>query len=219
MRVGSEEWKALLVRHAAITGITIDPWQVDQMAVHASALLEWNRKMNLTAITDPAHIAVKHFLDAVLPLPHLPQEPPLLDLGTGPGFPGIALKIMRPNQSMVLVDASRKKINFVKHVLRLLNLPNITAIQTRAEAMAKDPMHQGRYGVVVCRAFADLDTIAKLAAPVLSADGRVYVYQGPAGNAPPPALKTGTYRVTASHTYELPLGGDRRALTVIIPTV
>jgi 16S rRNA (guanine527-N7)-methyltransferase len=219
IHAGSEEWKSLLIREAGRAGVVMDAHQADQMAVHAAALLEWNRKMNLTAITDPEDVAVKHFLDAVLPLPHLPREPALLDIGTGAGFPGIPLKIMRPGQAMVLIDASRKKINFVKHVLRLLKLADISAYHERAEAMAEDPSHRRRYGAIVCRAFAGLDTIARLAAPLLTADGRVYVYQGPSGQeAPAPPAKPTAYRVTASHAYRLP-SGDRRTLTVLIPTM
>ena len=195
-----------------------------RMAAHASALVEWNRKINLTAITDPVLIAIKHFLDAVLPLPHLPSEPPLLDLGTGPGFPGIPIKIMRPDQPVTLVDASRKKINFVKHVLRTVQISNACAIQARAEDLMNDPLYQRRYGVIVCRAFADLDTIACLAAPFLSADGNIYVYQGPGGSSrtPVPASverqNALTYQVVATHAYVLPILGDRRLLTVIVPT-
>jgi 16S rRNA (guanine527-N7)-methyltransferase len=221
MLVGSEEWKTLLIQGAAREGIAIDIHQAGLMAAHASALADWNRKINLTAITDSAQIAIKHFLDSVLPLPYIPSEAPLLDMGTGAGFPGIPLKIMRPAQFMTLIDASRKKINFVKHVLRVLNLPNISAIQVRAEDLGKDASFRGRFCAVVCRAFADLETIAHLAAPFLSADGKIYVYQGPADRSgqKPAGSRHGfsTFRLLSAYHYTLPILGDHRTLTVLRP--
>ncbi|RJQ81939.1 MAG: 16S rRNA (guanine(527)-N(7))-methyltransferase RsmG [Desulfobacteraceae bacterium] len=221
MQIGSEEWKALLIQGAAQAGLSINARQAGLMAEHALVLADWNRKINLTAITDPIHMAVKHFLDAVLPMPHIPAEVQLLDMGTGAGFPGIPLKIMRPAQPMTLMDGSRKKINFVKHVLRLLKVPNISAIHVRAEALARDPLYQGRFHVIVCRAFADLHVIARLAAPLLSAAGSVYVYQGPGDKSRQvmtvEAQSPSQYRLVASYAYALPILGDRRTLTVMKP--
>jgi 16S rRNA G527 N7-methylase RsmG len=123
---------------------------------------------------------------------------------------------------MTLVDASRKKINFVRHALRLLDVSDVSAIQVRAEEMGQNPLHQNRFGVIVCRAFADLDTIARLTAPLLSEHGKVYVYQGPASLAHPAgsgkSTQSSSYHVAASHAYVLPILGDRRILTVIVPT-
>lgn len=220
--IGSQQWKTLLIRGAAQAGITIEAHQAALMAAHASALLDWNRKINLTAITDPVQVAIKHFLDAVLPLPYIPSEGPLLDLGTGAGFPGIPLKIMRPAQCVTLLDASRKKINFVRHVLRMLKVPNITTIQARVEDLGKDVSCQGCFSAVVCRAFADLETIARLTAPVLSTDGRVFVYQGPGvySEQAPAGIGRGScsFQLLASYPYTLPILGDQRILTVLRPT-
>ena len=129
MQIGSDLWRQLIVKGAAEYDIDVTPLQADQFARHAGLLLEWNRKINLTAIVDPVQVAVKHYLDALIPLTHIPHDGPLLDVGTGAGFPGLVLKIMRPDQPMALIDGSRKKISFIKTIIRQLGLPQIEAIQ------------------------------------------------------------------------------------------
>lgn len=218
MQVGSEPWNALIIDGAARMGITVTPRQAGQMARHAGILLDWNRKINLTAITGAEEVAIKHFLDAILPLPHIPDEGALLDLGTGGGFPGIPLKVMRPRQSMTLIDASRKKINFVKHLIRQLSLPGIEAVQTRVEIFARQKDQQGRFRVIVSRAFADLNQIAQAATPLLAPRGRIIVYQGPGDDEnrrPGEGMQIGPLAVLEVFPYQLPITGDRRALVVM----
>lgn len=217
MQVGSEQWLALLIRGAAQMGIAVTPSQAIQMARHAQALLEWNRKINLTAITDPEQVGIKHFIDAIIPMMHIPEQGELLDLGTGGGFPGIPLKVMRPHQPMTLIDASRKKINFVKHVLRQLALPKIEALQSRVEALGQQAVHQGRFQIIVSRAFADLDQIARAAGALLAPNGKIFVYQGP--NEEVRHIKEGSVighlRLLYTFVYELPMIGDSRTLVVM----
>lgn len=218
MQVGSEQWIALLLEGAGMMGVSLTPDQAGLMARHAQTLLQWNRKINLTAITEPEAVAVKHFLDAILPLAHIPEDGRLLDIGTGGGFPGIPLKIMRPGQSMTLIDASRKKIHFVKHVIRLLGLPDITAVQSRLEALGGQVAFQKQFQVIVSRAFADLDTIAQMAMPLLKRDGKIVVYQGPneeVRRSIEQYKEKALYTISALHDYQLPILGDRRTLVVI----
>ena len=141
MQIGSQEWTAMLSEGAARMGLTVRPAQAAQFATHARLLLEWNRKINLTAITDPTQVAVKHYLDAIAPLDHIPPGGRLLDIGTGGGFPGIPLKVMRPDQPMTLIDGVRKKVNFVKHVIRALRLNRIEALHTRASEKRRSAQH------------------------------------------------------------------------------
>ena len=136
-RIGSDAWIDLLVQGADRLGHSLSPDQARQMALHVQLLLEWNQRTNLTAITDPVHVAVKHCLDAIAPLHLLPEEGALLDIGTGGGFPGIPLKIMRPDLDMTLIDSVRKKISFVNHVIRQLHLPRIEALHVRAQTLAE----------------------------------------------------------------------------------
>lgn len=218
MRIGSAEWIAMLVRGAAEMGVAVTGPQAEQMAVHARTLLEWNRTINLTAITSPLEVAVKHCLDAIAPSAHLPHEGRLLDMGTGGGFPGIPLKILRPGQSMTLIDGSRKKINFVKHVIRQLRLPHIEAIQERAESFGRQAARQGRFQAIVSRALADLDTIVRLAMPLLAPDGKIFVYKGPI-DAPHPVVHDDLFKrqlgPVETVSYRLPFLGDRRTLVIV----
>ena len=103
------------------------------MTIHAKELMMWNKKINLTAIKQPLKIAEKHFIDSLAAASFIKNKNSIIDLGSGGGFPGIPLKIMNPLLHVVLVDSSRKKINFLKHVIRLLGLQVIDAIHSRAQ--------------------------------------------------------------------------------------
>lgn len=222
MEIGSPDWLDIIVEGAARMGLTVTESQARQFAIHGQCLMEWNRRINLTAITRPEDVAVKHFLDAIAPLVHLPAQGRLLDIGTGGGFPGLPLKVMRPELSVTLIDGVRKKINFVKHVIRQLGLENIQALQVRAEALGCDRSFMGGFQVVVCRALADLDKLIDLAAPFLTPRGCIVAYQGPRGGGPSiseahsACLTRGERRFNATtYHYCLPFIGDPRSVTVL----
>ena len=232
----SAQWIEIVLQGAAQLGIDLDRTQAGLFSRHAALLLEWNRKINLTAIVDPARMAVKHYLDAVAPLNHIPAHGRLLDIGTGAGFPGIPLKIMRPEQPMTLIDGVRKKISFVKQAIRQLELPNIEAIQIRAEALAKtrdgddfmrfstekriksSPSLVSPYDVIVCRALTDLQAVITLADPLLAPNGCIVAYQGPGQGTQPEktdAGKTCFGYQRQVHAYQLPILGDARKVTIL----
>ncbi len=222
MMPGSQQWCALLAKGALEAGLPLQLNHIELMGRHARALLEWNRNINLTAITDPADVAVKHFLDAIVPSHHIPWEGELLDIGTGGGFPGIPLKILRPDQPMTLIDGSRKKINFVKHAIRILCLEKIEALQARAEDLADRPENRGRFDVVVSRAVSDLAVMARLALPLLAPQGKLLLYQGPSESprqADAAMLLAPSLTLMTKVEYRLPVLGDQRTLLVIGKTV
>ena len=148
------------------------------MAVHARELVQWNRKKNLTAILEPDEIAVKHFIDSLYPACWIPDNAAVIDIGTGGGFPGIPLKIVNPSLSLTLVDASRKKINFVKHVIRTLALENIQAIHTRIEDLAEEPDYRHSFDIAISRAFTELKRFCSLASPLLRPNGKLIAMKG-----------------------------------------
>ena len=121
MRIGSPQWAALIVEGAKAFGLALDQKQVSRFAAHASELIKWNKKFNLTTITDPRDMALKHYLDSIAPAKRIPSFSTLLDIGSGGGFPGIPLKIICPNLKLTLIDGSRKKINFLKHRASSMN--------------------------------------------------------------------------------------------------
>jgi 16S rRNA (guanine527-N7)-methyltransferase len=217
MQVGSEQWIALLTRGASLMDINLSSIQAIQMAAHAKALLEWNRKINLTAITDPEQVVIKHFLDSIAPMRHIPEQGGLIDIGTGGGFPGLPLKVMRPDQPMIFLDASRKKVNFVKFILRQLGLPNAEAIQARVEEFSQNRGDQGRFTTVISRAFTDIESISHMAGALLSKEGRIIIYQGPKEEIRQvhnPSL-IAPLRILHTIDYQFPIIGDRRTLVVV----
>jgi 16S rRNA (guanine527-N7)-methyltransferase len=219
MEIASEKWSTLITQGAAAFGLTVSRSQAIQFSRHARMLADWNRKINLTAITDPVQVAVKHYLDAIAPLNHIPCNSRLLDIGTGGGFPGIPLKIMRPDQPMTLIDSVRKKITFVKSAIRALGLENIEALHTRAEQLGCDAMYAAKFDVIVCRALADPKAVVRLALPLLAAKGCILIYQGPntgPQNTADLFLRDRPQRfVLSTVTYQLPLLGDDRAISIL----
>jgi len=175
MDLGSSLWKETIIAGARELGIQVHPDQAELFARHAHILVEWNQKMNLTTIVDPLEMGIKHFLDAILPMAHIQPHSRLLDVGSGAGFPGIALKIMLPTLQVTLVEATRKKVSFLKHVIRELGLNQIEAIHSRIENL--DRRRTGEFDVIVSRAFSDLPTFIKLTLPYLTGNGQLIAYK------------------------------------------
>ena len=146
-------------------------------------LLEWNEKFNLTAITDERDIILKHFVDSLTAVPFLPETgAPLrvIDVGAGAGFPGVPIKIARPDISLTLMDSTRKKINFLTELIDRLGLRGVNAVQARAEEAARQDAYRGRYGCAVCRAVAPLGALAGYCLPMLASGGALLALKGPA---------------------------------------
>jgi 16S rRNA (guanine527-N7)-methyltransferase len=178
MKIGSQEWSHLIIAGAKSFGLQLEPDQTEQFAVHATEVIQWNQRMNLTSITRPLDIAIKHFLDSLAPAHLIAPGAALLDIGSGGGFPGIPLKVINPSSSVTLIDASRKKVNFIQHMIRTLNLDNTHALHSRAEELADDPAHMHRYDVVISRALSALDAFVALALPLLAEKGIIIALKG-----------------------------------------
>ncbi len=198
-------------------------------AIHADELFRWNRKINLTAITDPTEAAIKHFLDALVPAHQIPDNTSLLDVGTGGGFPGIPLKVIKPSLTVTLVDATLKKINFVRQVIRTMNLDNITAVQDRAESLINDPLFAGRFDTVICRAFDALPGFVSLSHGLIRTNGRLIAMKGPQVETELKQLETLKLNINGRvmtardrfsidvYHYTLPVLGDQRSLIILTP--
>jgi len=224
MQIGSKKWKALVIDGAREMGIEIDTKQMDQLTVHAAELIKWNKKINLTAITDPLEVAVKHFLDSMAPSKIIrpkvsEKQVSILDIGSGGGFPGIVLKILIPSLSLTLIDASRKKVSFLKHIIRTLKLDNAQAFHVRVEDLAKDPDFQNAFDFVVCRAFTSLDAFVLAAIPFLAKDGVIIAMKGKAAEKEMNALRALKNREISMEQldmdckkYRLPYLGAERAI-------
>jgi 16S rRNA (guanine527-N7)-methyltransferase len=212
--------KDLLLSGAAELGIALTSAQLASLDAFAEELKRWNKKINLTAITDDEGIAVKHLVDSLSLLKVVRAPGRLLDIGSGGGFPCIPVKIVEPDLDMVSVDAVVKKISFQKQAVRLLKLEGFSAIHVRAETLAAE--HAESFDWVVSRAFSDLPTFVEMALPVLKQEGRIVAMKG--RNSPEEvaeaeaALSKMGARVDSVQDFLLPGSGDARSLVVIVKT-
>jgi 16S rRNA (guanine527-N7)-methyltransferase len=178
MEIGTNDWSDFLIDQAKAIEIDLDHTQNRLFSAHAIELIKWNQKINITTITDPIAVASNHFLDSLVPARLIPPEAAMLDIGSGGGFPGIPLKVLLPKLSVTLIDASRKKVSFLKHVIRTLKLDNIEALHIRAEELAIQPSYINRFDVIISRALSSLDFFVRLALPLLADGGVIIALKG-----------------------------------------
>ena len=216
MNIGSEQWKKLVEKGAANLNIQIDRKITDQFSTHAAELIKWNQTINLTAITDPLEVGVKHFLDSIAPARVMPLCGRMLDIGSGGGFPGIPLKILVPSLSVTLIDASRKKVSFLKHIIRNMKLIEIDARQIRAEELAKEKPAKNCFDVIICRAFSRLDKIIFKALPLLAKDGIIIAMKGKLSESELESAGKCDLSLTVEK-YKLPFLELERTLVIISP--
>ena len=152
---------------AALLDLTLTLEQETQFDLYAHELAVWNQHTNLTAITDYDTVQVRHFLDSLTVLKAVPLSPGarVLDVGTGAGLPGLAMKIAAPQLEVVLLEATGKKVAFLQHVIDLLKLQGVTTLKARAEDAAHDPAHRAAYDLVVARAVARLPSLLEYLLP------------------------------------------------------
>lgn len=155
-------------------GLTLSEEQRNQFARYREELLDWNTRVNLTAITNPEEVQIKHFLDSLsLLLVYDRLQAHLLDIGTGAGFPGLALKIVRPQWQVMLLEATGKKVTFLRHVIDILHLTGVEAVHGRAEELAHKPQYRAAFDVVTARAVAALPTLLEYSAPFCRVGGEI----------------------------------------------
>jgi 16S rRNA (guanine527-N7)-methyltransferase len=172
------ENRDLLVEGAKAFGIHLNENDVEVFDLYLRELLKWNQRINLTAIRSEKGIILKHFLDSLSACPYLSRPSSLLDIGSGAGFPGIPLKMVNPFLEVTLIDSTRKKVDFQRHIIRTLGLRAIEAIHSRVQD--KDVLQSlgGRFDFVISRAFADLQTLLMVSFPFLKKEGIVLVMKG-----------------------------------------
>jgi 16S rRNA (guanine527-N7)-methyltransferase len=169
----------LLQRGARELRLQLRADQLQQFARYQAELLEWNERFNLTAITNPADVEVKHFLDSLTLVPYLedwfpgPNPKRLVDVGAGAGFPGLPIAITLPHFRVTMVEATAKKCRFLEHVIGILGLANAEVRCGRAEDLARDRQSRARFDIVVARAVASLPTLLELTMPFARVGGLV----------------------------------------------
>lgn len=172
--------RQILLQGALSWNIPLSEKQLDQFEQYASLLIEWNKKMNLTAIVEPQQIAVKHFIDSlsVMAAQEFPQETTVIDVGTGAGFPGIPLLIARPDIRLTLLDSLNKRLVFLKEVLDQLEI-KAQVVHARAEEAGLNPDYREKYDIVVSRAVAPMNILCEYCLPLAKKGGNFVAMKGP----------------------------------------
>ena len=172
------EFKEKMIINVDKLGITLSEIQLRQFYNYMNLLIEWNRKINLTAITEPDEIILKHFVDSLTISKYISDGTRVVDVGTGAGFPGIPLKIYRQDIEITLLDSLQKRINFLDEVIRELNLEKIETIHSRVEDFGKDKKYREKFDIATSRAVANLATLSEYLLPLVKVGGKVISMKG-----------------------------------------
>ena len=220
----------MIIDGARVFDLDLDRSHTDLFAAHAGELLHWTKTTNLTTITDPYEVAIKHFVDSLVPAGQISPGAALLDIGSGGGFPGIPLKVVMPSLEVILIDASRKKANFLKHVIRTLKLEGIQALHIRAEDLKADPAYTKRFDFILSRALTDLASFVGQAWPLLAEDGLIMALKGQVDQKQIDYLNASLLKKRATgrtgsplnllspQRYDLPVLGSKRSIICLKKT-
>ncbi len=205
------ENRSLLIWGAHSLGVSLDANQVRAFEKFLEELTRWNQEMNLTALHEERPIVVRHFLDSLTLVQCLPERTKLLDIGPGAGFPGIPLKIVRPHWQVVLLEASRKKTYFHKHIIRCLNLSGIRSVWGRSDHEEIKRTLGNRFDVVVSRALSPLHVFLREAVYFTPPGGLIIAMRGRDKSVPdlPESLPLKLDRIVS---IDLPIDGITRNL-------
>ena len=173
-----EEFSKELTKLASKIEIELSLDEIEKLYKFMNLLLEWNEKINLTAITEPEDIILKHFVDSITIKKYIKSENKVLDMGTGAGFPGIPLKIISSDTNFTLVDSLNKRIIFLNEVCDKLKLDKIENIHSRAEELAKNKKYREQYDIVTSRAVARLASLVEYMLPFVKVGGRCICMKG-----------------------------------------
>jgi 16S rRNA (guanine527-N7)-methyltransferase len=202
-------------------GITLTEQQLDQFETYYQTLVEWNEKMNLTAITDKADVYLKHFYDSISAAFYFDFSKPfhLCDVGAGAGFPSIPLKIAFPHIQVSIVDSLNKRISFLNHLAKELKLENVHFIHDRAETFGVNPKYRESFDVVTARAVARMSVLSELCLPLVKISGYFIAMKAAHANEEleigQKAITTLGGRLENMFTFTLPIEESERNILII----
>ena len=214
-----EKFEKSLKEKAYKLGIELNNYQLKQFYNYMRLLIEWNKKINLTAIIEPEDIILKHFIDSLTISKYIDEKDKIADIGTGAGFPGIPLKILKPNNEMLLVDSLNKRIKFLEIVIQENKLENIHTIHGRVEEIGHNKVYRGKFDIVTSRAVAKLNVLLEYMLPLLKIGGKCICLKGPnieeeleeAENA----IKILGGQIDKIEQIELPYSDNKRNIIVV----
>lgn len=170
--MNKEEFYKKMQEKSMILGVRFSVEQLDKFYKYMELLLEWNEKINLTAITDEDEIIIKHFIDSLTIVKDIDKNAKVVDVGTGAGFPGIPLSVVRPDIKMFLVDSLNKRLVFLQEVKEQLKLENIEIIHARAEEFGQNKKYRESFDIATSRAVANLATLSEYLIPLVKIKGK-----------------------------------------------
>lgn len=173
-------FEEILTQRAAEAGLSLTDAQIAQFAVYHEMLIDWNTRMNLTALTSPEDVAVKHIIDSLTAYDAalFDGAKKLIDVGTGAGLPGIPLAVAAPHICVTLMDALQKRVRFLTEVTRAMGLTNTVCIHARAEEAARQPAHREHYDIAVSRAVARMPVLLSYTLPLVRVGGTLLALKG-----------------------------------------
>jgi 16S rRNA (guanine527-N7)-methyltransferase len=176
-----QDLQGILLEGSRELGVGLSEEKVDAFTFFMEELMWWNTRVNLTSLRDPLDIVVKHFLDSLAVSPHLSPGCSLLDIGSGAGFPCLALKISDPSLQVTSIDSSQKKISFQRHIIRQLRLDRVDTIHAHLPDLRVTETLNKSYDYVVSRAFGSLGTLLRIARPFIKPAGVIIAMKGKMG--------------------------------------
>ncbi len=213
------EFQKILDNSARQAGFNLSAAQLEQFDLYYQMLVETNKVMNLTALTEPQDVAVKHFVDSLMAYDDYFPGKVLADVGTGAGFPGIPLKIYCPSLKVVLIDSLAKRLHFLQQVIEALKLENIECVHLRAEDAGKSKLHREKYDIVTARAVARLSVLSEYCLPLVKIGGMFVALKGAKYKeeieAAGKALSVLGGKLVSASRVELPGLNDGRAVVSI----
>lgn len=173
-----DRFRDLMCFYGKGLGFVFDDLQLDRFFGYMNLLLEWNERINLTAIVQPEDVILKHFIDSLTISKFIDENASVADVGTGAGFPGLALKIFRPDLEITLVDSLNKRVSFLNEVISTLDLKGVYTVHSRVEDFGRDKMFRERFDYATARAVANISVLSEYLLPIVSVGGKCICMKG-----------------------------------------
>ena len=217
-----KEFNEIFSNYLNDLNIKLNGEQIEKFYTYMNLLIDWNEKINLTAITKPEEIILKHFVDCLTIANYIEGNSKLIDMGTGAGFPGVPLKIYRNDLKIVLADSLNKRLNFLNEVIGTLKLNNIETIHARAEELGRNKGYREKFDIATSRAVANLSTLSEYLLPFIKVGGKCICMKGAdidgELNNAKKAIEVLGGKVVGKEVFNLPQSDLGRSIIVIEKT-